>query len=137
MSYDTRKPHELELAKAKFERYCKAMKVITLKLKRKKRTLSQNSYLYMIVTLFGINFGYTKDEAMELLKDECHLMNYTKKDRPFKRSTASLSKDECQVFIEWIRNYSSEQGFYILSSDEYLQNQYAIDNKIEQHSQYL
>jgi hypothetical protein len=131
MSYDTRKPHELELAKAKFERYCKAMKVITIKEKRKKMTVSQNAYLHIIIDIFGMETGYTKAEAKTLLKRECPMMVYDRKGSKFLRSTASLSKDESQVFIEWIRNFSAAQGYYIPTSEEYLIDQYAIDNKIE------
>lgn len=137
MNYNLSHPHEREKAEFKFKTFLEKGKVITLKGKSTKRSIRQNAYLYVVFSLFGIETGYTKEEAKTLLKRESGMMIYEKSGTQFLKSTASLTKDECQVFIDWILKFSAEQGIYILSSEQYLLDQHNIDNQIEQHERHL
>lgn len=110
---------------------------IELTKKKEKRTIKSNAYLHIAISLFAINFGYTLDEAKTLLKRECNFMVYEKNGIKFLRRTRDLNTTEASDFISWIRNYSGQNGFYILSSEEYKNNSYAIDKEINKHKQYL
>ena len=112
-------------------------KVIELKERKTKRTIKQNSYLHVIISLFSINIGYTLEEAKTHLKRHCNFMIYKKGGESFLKSTAVLDTKELTDFIEWIRNYSSENGFYLPSPEEYIENQVYINQEIERHKEYL
>ncbi len=138
MIYELSKPFDANKAKARLETLIEKGKVIDITEKRKKRTLSQNAYSHVIFSLFGIEFGYTMEEAKTFLKRSCgELMKYEKNGQYFLRSTADLSKDECQVFIDWVLKFAAEQGCYIPDSESYLQNQFEIDKEISRNKIYL
>jgi hypothetical protein len=103
----------------------------------KNRGLKQNSYLHVCVTLYAINFGNTLEESKTDLKRECSFMRYNKNGNVYLKSTAKLTSKELTDFIEWIRNYSSINGCYIPTSEEYLTNKFEIDRDINQNKQYL
>lgn len=132
MFYDLRTQYGIAKARTKFNALLEKRQVIELKEKRKKRTISQNKYMYVLFTLFGIETGYSKNETKELLKKECgDLFKYQKNGNDFHRSTADLSKDECIVFIDWIIKFAGVQGIHLPTSHEYLLNQHAIDIEID------
>jgi hypothetical protein len=102
-----------------------------------KRTIRQNSYLHVCISLFAIEFGYTLDEAKTLLKRQCEFMKYSKNGQLFLKRTREMDTKELTEFIEWIRNYSSQQGLYLPTSEEYLLHRFEIDKEIEQNKNYL
>lgn len=102
-----------------------------------KRTIRQNSYLHVCISLFAIEFGYTLDEAKTLLKRQCEFMKYSKNGQLFLKRTREMDTKELTEFIEWIRNYSSQQGLYLPTSEEYLLHRFEIDKEIEQNKKYL
>jgi hypothetical protein len=115
---------------------------IELKKIRGKRTLKQNSYFHVVITIFAMELGYTIEEAKTMLKrmysNSEPSMVYQKKGYKFLRSTTTMDTKELTNFIEWIRNYAAiDAGIYIPTSEEYLINQYNIDKQIEQNKQYL
>ena len=112
-------------------------KKVEIKEIRQKRSLSQNSYLHVCIALFSIEYGYTLDEAKTLLKRECSFMRYTKNTVQFLKETRGMDSKELTEFIEWIRNFSSLQGLYIPTSDEYLTNRFEIDKSISNNKTYL
>tara|TARA_R110001599_G_scaffold153243_1_gene338413 strand:+ start:61 stop:474 length:414 start_codon:yes stop_codon:yes gene_type:complete len=112
-------------------------KLIELKEIRKVRTLKQNSYLHVIITLYSIHFGNTLEEGKTDLKRECNFMRYSKNDNVYLKSTAKLDTKELTEFIEWVRNYSSKNGCYLPTSEEYLEQKFNIDKSIDSHKQYL
>lgn len=115
----------------------KGEKKVELKEVRKSRTVSQNAYLHVAITLYAINFGYTIEEAKTDLKRGCSFMVYEKNGKKYLKRTRDMDTKELTSFIEWIRNYSSLNGFYIPSSEEYLTNKFNIDREIDNHKQYL
>lgn len=110
---------------------------IELKEIKGKRTIRQNSYLHVCISLFAIEFGYTLDEAKTLLKRQCEFMKYSKNGQLFLKRTREMDTKELTEFIEWIRNYSSQQGLYLPTSEEYLLYRFEIDKEIEQNKNYL
>lgn len=138
MIYDLSKSHDLETVKFKLNKYHKEGKVIELKLVTKKKTIQQNKYVHVIINMFAVEFGYTTSESKILLKREFgKFMVYEKGKDKFLMSIADLAKDQLQVWIEWIINYSAGNGLYIPSSEEYLDNQFEIDKEIAKNQKHM
>ena len=132
MFYDLRKVYDINRAKKKLDTLIESRKVIELKEKRKKRTISQNAYMHVLFSIFGNETGYTASEAKTLLKRECKsLMIYEKKGEKFLRGTSDLSKEEGQIFIDWVINFAGMQGIHLPTPDEYLENQHEIEIQID------
>ena len=138
MIYDLSKKADIETVRFKLNKYAEGNKVIELKLKTAKKTIQQGKYIHVIFKLFGIEFGYTESESKTHLKRQFgNFMYYEKLGEKFLLSTADMTKDQMQVFIEWILNHSAGNGFYIPTSDEYIENQFMIDREIEKAKAYL
>ena len=104
---------------------------------REVRSIKQNSYLHVVITLYAIEFGYTLNEAKTDLKRLCDFMIYEKNETKYLKETKKMDSKELTQFIEWIRNYASLNGLYIPTSEEYLTNKHSIDNEIEKFKTYL
>lgn len=137
MKLDLSNEFESKKAKTYFNTLLKNNKKIELKEIKLNRTIKHNAYLHVCITLFAIEFGYTLDEAKTLLKRECKFMMYEKNSKLFLKKTSKMKSDELSKFIEFIRNYSSKQGCYIPTSEEYKENRFTIDKHIESNKTYL
>lgn len=137
MKYSLSNQHELRLFKDKVNQLIEKLADVELKIVRKQRTIRQNSYLHVCITLFAIHFGYTIDEAKTLLKRKCGFMTYEKNGTKFLLSSSKLNTKEMTDFIDFIRTFASIEGCYIPTSEEYLENKFFIDNEIELQKQYL
>ena len=102
-----------------------------------KRTIKLNSYLHVCITLYAIHFGSTLEEAKTDLKRLCSFMVYEKNGSKYLKETKKLNNDDCSKFVEWIRNFSAQNGCYIPDAEEYKTNKYTIDKEINNHKQYL
>lgn len=136
MIYDLSKDIEIQKSQTYFDYLKKKGCVIELKEKRKKRSINQNSYLHVLFSLFGIKFGFTIDEAKELIKFKLGYV-YTKKGNDFFQKTSKMDSKELTIFIERFRNYSSSLGLYLPSSDEYLFGFADYDRQIADNEIYL
>lgn len=104
---------------------------------RPTRSLSQNNYLHVVITLYAMAYGCTLNEAKTDLKRE-HGLFYSKNGNKYLISSADLDTKQMTTFIEWIRNKASRDlNEYIPSSEEYLINKFNIDKDIERNKQYL
>ena len=119
------------------ENYLQYHETVELKKVYKKRTLNQNSFLHVLISLFGIEFGYSLEEAKTLLKRHCPFMRYQKKDEWFLRKTRDMDTEEIANFIDWIYVYSSKNGLNLPTSDEYKTNYIHYDSVISKNSEYL
>ena len=137
MKYSLQNPTDVNKAITYFEKLVTDGKNIELKEVRKVRTLSQNKYLHVCITLYAIHFGSCLDEAKTDLKRECDFMRYQNNGNTYLKSTAKLDTKELTDFIEWIRNYASIEGCYIPTSEEYLTQKFEIDREIEINKKYL
>lgn len=111
--------------------------IIELKEVKNCRTLSQNAYLHVCISLFAIEFGYDLENAKHILKSACSFMHEFKEDIKIVKQTRKLNTKELTDFIEYIRTFSSMQGCYIPTPDEYLQNKIVIDNEILKNKEFL
>ena len=64
-------------------------------------------------------------------------MRYEKNSNVYLKSTAKLNTKELTEFIEWVRNYSSLNGCYLPTPEEYLEQKFNIDKDIDYNKQYL
>ena len=135
MIYDLKKP--LDAKKFKTRLPALKDKVVELREVKGKRTIDQNSYLHVCITLFGIEFGYTIDEAKTLLKRECQFMVYEKNNIKFLKRTRDMDTKELSEFTAWIRTYSAIHGCYILSATEYKISRGKIDDEIRANREFL
>ena len=137
MLFDLNELTDAVKAAVHFNKLIEKKCVIELSEKKPKRSLNQNSYLHVCITLFAIEFGYTLAEAKTLLKRNCSFMVYEKNGVKFLRQTSKQDSRELTEFIEFIRNYASVQGLYIPTSEEYILNQISIDKSIYNNKHFL
>ena len=137
MIYDTTKEMDRNKLFSRLDELLKRQCTIELKEIKKKRTLSQNAYLHVCITLFAIEFGYDLENAKYLLKSVCPFMHEWKEDFKVVKQTRKMDTKQLTDFIDWIRTYSSMQGCYIPTSEEYLMNRFEIDKEISKHKEYL
>ena len=137
MKYDLTKETDIKRLKRKLEFLLEKEAKVDLKEVRKTRTVSQNAYLHVVITLYGIEYGYTIEESKTYLKRTCDFMTYEKNGNKFLKTTRGMDTKELTSFIEWIRNYAGQQGLYIPSSEEYLENKFLIDQDIESYQQFM
>jgi hypothetical protein len=103
----------------------------------RKRSLSQNSYLHLILSYFGSQFGYTLDEAKILYKQlNPSVYVYRKGRHTFLRSSADLDTAEMTKTIDKFRDQSKEMGFPLPAptDQEWLRQ---IENEVERAGYYL
>lgn len=137
MKYDTKHQIQKEKAIAYLYKLLSKDCVVEVKKVNISRTIQQNKYLHVLISLFSIEFGYTLEEGKTLLKRNCSFIIYEKKGVKFLRKTSEMKTDELTKFIEWIRTYSVNKGLYLLSADEYKQNRIYIDNEIKRNEEFL
>lgn len=112
-------------------------KVVEITRKDPNRSLPQNAYLHLLLGAFGMNFGYTLEEAKQIYKEvNKSLYYYEKNNRTFKRSSADLDKKQMAESIDRFMKVSAEAGYELpLAEDkEYLMQ---IENEIERSRKYL
>ena len=109
---------------------------VDLKIVKQKRTIQQNAFLHVLITLFGIEFGYTIEEAKTHLKRSCPFMRYQKNDEWFLKRTSEMNVDEISEFMEWIYNHSAQNGLILPTSESYNNNYAYFNNLMESHKEF-
>lgn len=120
--YDLKNPYD----EIKFDEACKAAKAakdwVELKKKHTQRSLSQNSYLHVLLGYFASEFGYSKEEVkFRFFKLHCNRdifeterINKRGQKVTHIRNSSELDKAEMTLAIERFRNYSSSEcGLYL------------------------
>ena len=136
MKLDLSKQIDLNKAMTRFEALAEKGAKIELKEIRPTRSLPQNAYLHVCLSLYGIHFGYTLNEAKTDLKRNYGLI-YEKDGKKYLKSTSSLDTKELTEFSEYIRDVAGKNNCWIPSAEEYLLNRFEIDREIEQNRNYL
>lgn len=137
MIYDTSQELEVNKLLSRLDALLSKKCIIELIEKKNNRTVSQNSYLHVCITLFAIESGDNLEDAKQLLKRACHFMHTFDGDKIKTKLTRDLDTKQMTDFIEWIRTFSAMQGNYIPTADEYKLNKFAIDSEIEKFKEYL
>lgn len=93
---------------------------IELKVKHPRRSISQNSYLHLILSAFGVNFGYTLQEVKQYIFKitvnptifyEGEVGEIVKVQRL--RSSADLDTSEMTIAIDNFLSYSAKNGYQL------------------------
>lgn len=121
MWYNPENMVDVQNAIDKIKYLVSSKKIFEIKEKRKRRSISQNSYLHLILAWFAHQTGYTAEEVkQEIFKKivnpntfyEGEFGNIIKIERW--RSTASLDTAELSLCIDRFRDYSAkEAGIYL------------------------
>ena len=130
-------PSQLDKFNFQVEQLRKYTGIVEVKKCLKKRTLSQNKYLHVLIAYYSIEVGNTLNESKTDLKRKCDFMRYQKNDNVYLTSSATLSTRGLTNWIEWIKNYAGMNGIYLPSSEDYHRNWAEIEQEIESHKQYL
>lgn len=127
MRYDGSNELHAAQARARLEKLIRERKVFDLTEKKPQRSLSQNSYLHVILAYFACQYGetaeYVKREYFKKLVNPATFIR-EREDRflgkvKYLRSSSDLDRDEMTLCIERFRNWSSAQaGIYLPSPDE-------------------
>lgn len=137
MKFNSANLLEAKQAQTRLDYLIEHKKRFELKQIRAKRSISQNSYLHVVIALYAIHFGHTLYEAKVDLKRMCDFMTYVKNGKMYLVQTSKQDSKELTLFIEWVRNLAGKNGCYIPTSEEYLLDRYSIDKEIDSHKQYI
>ena len=137
MKYDLSKYEDVQKSTLRFTKLKESKAICELTEVKNKRTLPQNAYLHVCISIFAVEIGYTLDEAKTHLKRKCSFMRYEKAGELFLKHTRFLTTKELTDFIEWIRNYAGQRGIEIPSPEDYLADRVRIDNYIDECSGFL
>lgn len=115
-----------------------AKKIIEINPVSSQRSLSQNSYLHLLLGYFGVHFGYTLEEAKTIYKREANpnIFVYEKHGAKFLRSSADLTKEEMQISIDKFMAYSGENGLPLPAAADKKLMMY-MENEIERNRRFL
>jgi len=85
-----------------------------------KRTNNQNAYLHVLFTLWGLEHGYTTDEAKTTVKRHFHdIFVYEKNGSKYLARTRDMDTKQMSDFTERFRRWSESEGCYLPSPEEY------------------
>jgi hypothetical protein len=144
MIYNPENPLEIKQAIEKINHLIKTGKRFELKAKNDRRSISQNSYLHLVLTWFSIETGYTLEETkQDVFKKHVNPTLFYEGEHEGKikglvvdrwRSTSSLDTAELTLAIDRFRDFSSiELGIYLPEpSDLALIQQ--MEKEISKHS---
>jgi len=144
MIYNATNPLQKNQAIEKLKYFISKGKTFELKAKHPKRSISQNSYLHLILTWFAIETGYTMEEVkQEIFKKHVNSAifyegEFEGKIQGFKierwRSTASLDTADATLAINRFRNFANnELGIYLPEPKELALLQ-DLENEISKHT---
>lgn len=143
MRYDTSNRIEREQAETRFKYLLSKEKTIEVKEVRKTRSVSQNAYLHLVLSAFGLEYGYTLDEVKQYIFKE-HINSdlfYNGEKHGLVvvkdwRSTADLNTKEMTTAIDRFLDYSAKNGFRLPQPEDLVWiNQ--IQNEVENNKRYL
>jgi hypothetical protein len=133
MKLDLSQPFDLQRAKEYFNKLVESESKIELKKYSPKRSLSQNAYLHVLFQYIALETGYTTEQAKVLMKRRFgSFMVETINGEKFLVSTACLDSSQLTQFIDFIRQYASEEmEIYLLSADDYKFNRFEVEKELQ------
>lgn len=141
MLYNAAKSIDINRANERLRFLIDNKRKFELKEKKPIRSVSQNSYLHLILSWFGLEHGYTLEEVkQEIFKKivnptifyDGEANGLVKIQRW--RSTADLDKGEMNLAIDRFRNYSSVEAGTYLPEPSDLAHLQEIKNEIEKYN---
>lgn len=135
---------DAQKATNKLKKLIEQGKTFELTEKRPKRTISQNSFLHLILSWFGYNFGYSLEEVkQEIFKKIVNPETFY--DGEFGelvkierwRSTADLNTAELTLCIDRFRNYSAKECDLYLPEPKDLNHLEQIEIELNNNKEFL
>lgn len=141
MRYDGSNSLHAAQARLKLEKLISEGRIFDLTEKKPPRTLRQNSYLWAALAYWGLQTGYTKDEAEAWYKDINRDIYRRQKQIAgttvdYIRHTYELDTAEMSLTIDRFRNRAAAEGIYIPSPDDHRLVQ-LMEMEVERNKQYL
>jgi len=136
MNYNLLSNTEQQMAKAYLDKLIASKSKCTITKVVEKRSNSQNRYVHLLFSMFGAFFGYTLEESKVVVKTELGCV-YEKNGIKFLKSTGDFNKEEMMEFIEKFRAYSSMNGCYLPSADEYDYNPSQMESYVKENSYFV
>lgn len=128
MIYNLNSPLDRQQIKIKLDHFIKNGKVVELIEKKKKRSISQNNYLHLILSIYAIETGtdleYAKQTVFKVIVNpetfKAQSVNkITGEVIEYYRSSANLNTAEMTLCIDRFRNHSSiDLGIYLPEPDD-------------------
>jgi hypothetical protein len=141
MKYDTSISEEAVLASTQLRKLLEKQAVVEIKEVRKGRTRKQNAYLHLLLADFGMQFGYTVEEAKQLFKAlSPDIFKYERDSKlgalVFWLSTADVDTKQMSDAIEKFKNYSALAGHKLpdATDEAWLRS---IENMIDGQREFL
>lgn len=134
MLFNLKSEYDVPKFKAYVNRLYQERAVVEVKKKHPGRTLSQNSYLHLLLGYFATEYGCSLEEAkVDFYKRTANRELFERKQTnkqgreiTYLRSSADLSTAEMTLSIERFRNWSaSEAGIYLPAANEHQMLLYA------------
>lgn len=146
MIYHLNNRLDLDQFKVKIDHFIKNGKVVELTEKKQKRSLSQNSYLHLILSVYALETGLdlecTKQQIFksivnpETFKREA-VNEKTGEVIEYYRSSAKLDKSEMTLCIDRFRHHaSSELGIYLPEPSDLVAIS-QMEREVSRNKQYL
>lgn len=111
MKYSLDDPKQVEQACEYLNQLTRLGVMVDVKRVNVHRTLPQNAYFHLIITAYGLHFGWSVEEAKsEYKRINSSLYLYEKNGKKFVRSSADLDKDEFARSIDKFMRVSAEAG---------------------------
>lgn len=133
MKLSLRNPVDRQKAQVYLQKLINLEADIEIKKVERSRSVSQNSYLHVCLSIFCNESGYMMDEAKEIFSQLMpEMLRYERNGFEFRKSTSTLSVQETNLLIEKIRSVCAEElGTYVPTSEEYLIDKFAIDRELQ------
>lgn len=127
MIYDTSNPLDKANFMLRAKKLAESGKIVELTEKKPRRTLNQNAYLWLCLSYWGSQTGYTKEEAETIYKSVNRELYLTRKviagvEVDYIRHTYELDTAEMTTSIEKWRNWAAMNDaypVYIPSPEDY------------------
>ena len=124
MIYDLNDPHDVNRFSCRANKLIDRQKTVELR-EITTRSLKQNNYLYLILTAFAIDTGYSVECVKQnFFKMKCNENIFVQSvdgilgTEITLRSSADLTKEEMTTAIDRFRNWSAKNGYYLPEPDE-------------------
>jgi hypothetical protein len=143
MFYDGNNPLDVQNARLKLNKLIDKKCVFELTEKKPKRSLSQNSYLHLILSYFAVQYGCgTEESKVRFYKCTCNSDLFWRDNpkRPgerYLRSSSDLDTREMTLSIERFRNWSVQKASIYLPSPEDELEQQAARLEIERNKSFV
>lgn len=144
MIYDTSNPLDNANFLLRAKKLAERGKIVELTEKKPRRSLPQNNFLWLCLSYWGSQTGYTKEEAETIYKNVNSDIYYTRRviagiDVEYIRHTYELDTAEMTASIEKWRNWAAMNDAYpvYIPSPEDYQLVQMMEIEIERNKEFL